>query len=117
MEVLLSGNDVDGELAERYGYVNRALPDAQLDQFVETMARRIAKFDKQTIIDIKRLVNVSSLPSDEEIGSGWDAFITSVGRPQAQQDVRQLMLLGLQKKPDVEEHLADYTGKLDEPPR
>jgi enoyl-CoA hydratase/carnithine racemase len=117
LEVLLSGNDVDGELAERYGYVNRALPDAQLDQFVETMARRIAKFDKQTIIDIKRLVNVSSLPSDEEIGSGWDAFITSVGRPQAQQDVRQLMLLGLQKKPDVEEHLADYTGKLDEPPR
>jgi enoyl-CoA hydratase/carnithine racemase len=117
LEVLLSGNDVDGELAERYGYVNRALPDAQLDQFVETMARRIAKFDKQTIIDIKRLVNVSSLPSDEEIGSGWDAFSTSVGRPQAQQDVRQLMLLGLQKKPDVEEHLADYTGKLDEPPR
>jgi enoyl-CoA hydratase/carnithine racemase len=114
LEVLLSGNDIDGDLAERYGYVNRALPDAELDQFVDTLARRIARFDKQAIIDIKRLVNVSSLPPDTEIGAGWDAFITSVGRPQAQQRVGELMSEGLQKDADVESRLPVYTGRLGE---
>jgi enoyl-CoA hydratase/carnithine racemase len=112
LEVLLSGNDIDGELAERYGYVNRSLPDAELDPFVDKLARRIAKFDKQTIADIKGMVDVASLPPDEELGAQWRAFITSVQRPQAQQKVRQLMQWGLQKDPDVERGLADYTGKL-----
>ncbi len=112
LEVLLSGNDIDGDLAERYGYVNRSLPDAELDQFVDTLARRIARFDKQAIAAIKRLVNISSLPTDAEIGSGWDAFISSVRRPQAQEDIRKLMGLGLQKRADVERRLAEYSGKL-----
>ena len=114
LEVLLTGDDISGELAERYGYVNRSFPDAELDPFVEALARRIATLDKQAIADIKRMVNVSSLPSDEEIGSGWKGFITSVGRPQAQQKVGELMQLGLQKSPDVERRLADYTGRLGE---
>jgi enoyl-CoA hydratase/carnithine racemase len=42
LKVLLTGNDINDELAERYGYVNRALPYAELDKFVDTMARRIA---------------------------------------------------------------------------
>jgi enoyl-CoA hydratase/carnithine racemase len=115
LEVLLSGNDIDGDLAERYGYVNRSLPDADLDQFVDTLARRISGFDKQTIADIKRLVNVASLPSDEEIGAGWDGFLSSAQRPQAQQKVKKLMELGLQKDADVERRLPDYAGKLGEP--
>jgi enoyl-CoA hydratase/carnithine racemase len=117
LEVLLSGNEIDGELAERYGYVNRSFPDAELDRFVDTLARRIARFDKQAIADIKRLVNVSSLPSDAEIGSQWDAFISSVRRPQAQQRVQQLMDAGLQKNPDVEQRLSFYTGQLGEAPK
>ncbi|VVP55347.1 enoyl-CoA hydratase/isomerase family protein [Pseudomonas fluorescens] len=51
LEVLLTGNDINDELAERYGYVNRALPDAEFDKFVDTMARRIARFNKQSIAD------------------------------------------------------------------
>jgi enoyl-CoA hydratase/carnithine racemase len=117
LEALLSGNDIGGDLAERYGYVNRSLPDAELDTFVETLARRIALFDKQAIVDIKRLVNVSSLPPDEEIGAGWDAFIASVRRPQAQQRIQKLMALGLQRDPEVEERLPEYTGKLGQSPQ
>src|SRR5580704_5952510 len=83
LEVLLTGEDIDGDLAERYGYVNRSLPDAELDQFVDTMARRIATFDKRAIADIKRLVDGTNLPSDDEIGAGWDGFIASAQRPQA----------------------------------
>lgn len=112
LEVLLTGNDIDGELAERYGYVNRSLPDAELDGFVDTMARRIAKFDKRAIRDIKQLVNAVSLPSTEEIGANWEGFISSVKRPEAQQRVKQLMERGLQKDADVEKRLAHYTGTL-----
>jgi hypothetical protein len=81
--------------------------------FVDALARRIARFDKQAIADIKRMVDVASLPSDAEIGAGWAAFITSVQRPEAQKQVTQLMGLGLQKNADVEKRLADYTGKLE----
>ncbi|HWS70170.1 MAG TPA: enoyl-CoA hydratase/isomerase family protein, partial [Steroidobacteraceae bacterium] len=114
LEVLLTGSDMDGDLAERYGYVNRSLADADLDQFVDSLARRISKFDKQTIADIKGMVNPSTLPSNEDLKAQWGAFITSVQRPQAQQRVQQLMEMGLQQKPDVERRLAEYIGKLGE---
>jgi enoyl-CoA hydratase/carnithine racemase len=112
LEVLLSGEDIPGDLAERYGYVNRALPDAELDQFVDALARRIAGFDKQSIADIKRLVNIPSLPPDSDIGAEWDAFLASAHRAPAQQSIKRLMEIGLQTKPDVETRLPYYTGTL-----
>jgi enoyl-CoA hydratase/carnithine racemase len=110
--MLLTGEDISGDLAERYGYVNRALPDAELDQFVDTMARRIAGFDKQSIAAIKRLVDIPTLPSDLEIGAEWGAFLDSAHRPQAQQDIKRLMEMGLQTNPNVEKHLPESTGSL-----
>jgi Enoyl-CoA hydratase/isomerase len=80
LEVLLSSEDIRAEQAEAYGYINRALPDAELDAFVEALATRIAKFDKWAIANTKRLVN-TSLPPDVELGAGWDACIKSLGRP------------------------------------
>src|SRR5437868_3495329 len=59
LEVLLSSEDIRGEQAEAYGYVNRTLPDTDLDAFVEALATRIAKFDKWAIANTKRLVNTS----------------------------------------------------------
>jgi enoyl-CoA hydratase/carnithine racemase len=112
LEVLLGGEDIPGDLAERYGYVNRALPDAELDHFVDALARRIAGFDKQAIADIKRLVDIPSLPPDIEIGAEWDAFLGSAHRPQVQQNLKRLMEMGLQTKPDVEKRLPVYTGTL-----
>ena len=112
LEVLLSGEDIPGDLAERYGYVNRALPDAELDHFVDTLARRIAGFDKQAIADIKRLVDSPTLPPDIEIGAEWDAFLASAHRPQAQQNLKRLLEMGLQTNPDVEKRLPYYTGTL-----
>ncbi len=85
LEVLLSSEDIRAEQAEAYGYINRALPDAELDAYVEALATRIAKFDKWAIANTKRLVN-ASLPPDVEIDAGWDACIKSLGRPVAQED-------------------------------
>src|SRR5580693_4904545 len=64
LEVLMGADDVSGELAELYGYVNRSLPDRDLDGFVDALATRIASFDKQTIAETKRLVDIASLPPD-----------------------------------------------------
>ncbi len=114
LEVLLGAEDIDGDLAERYGYVNRSLPDEQLDGFVDALATRIASFDKKAIADTKRLVDFASLPPDPEIAAGWNAFIDSVQRPPAQAKIKQLMSLGLQTNSDVETRLGHYTGTLGE---
>ena len=111
LEVLLSSEDIGGDKAEAYGYVNRALPDAELDAFVEALATRIAKFDKWAIAQTKRLVN-TSLPPDVELGAGWDACIASLGRPAAQEGIKALMARGFHKPGDVENRLGYYLGQI-----
>jgi enoyl-CoA hydratase/carnithine racemase len=112
LEVLLTANDIDGDLAQLYGYVNRSLPDAQLDDFVDQLARRIASFDKQAIADTKRLVNEASLPPDAEIAPEWAAFVGSLGRPAARERISKLMELGFHHPGDVESRLGHYVGEL-----
>ncbi|MGA2694675.1 MAG: enoyl-CoA hydratase/isomerase family protein [Terriglobales bacterium] len=111
LEVLLSSEDIKADEAEAYGYINRALPDVELDAFVEALATRIAKFDKWAIAQTKRLVN-TSLPPDVELGAGWDACIASLGRPAAQDGIKALMARGFHNPGDVENRLGYYLGQL-----
>src|SRR6266850_1950977 len=112
LEVLLGADDIGGDLAERYGYVNRSLPDAELDAFVDALAARIASFDKPAIAETKRLVNVNTLPPDAEIAPEWDAFIASLGRPATQERIRMLFERGFHKPGDVENRLGYHVGQL-----
>lgn len=112
LEVLLGADDIRGDLAELYGYVNRSLPDAELDAFVDALARRIASFDKQAIGETKRLVNLASLPADKEIALEWDAFIAAVGRPSTQARIKKLFERGFHKPGDVENRLGYHVGEL-----
>src|SRR5580700_4384161 len=112
LEVLLGADDIPGDLAERYGYVNRSLPDAELDGFVDALAMRIASFDRQAIADTKRLVDVASLPPDGEIKPEWDAFIVSLERPAGQRRINTLLERGLHKPGDVENRLGYHVGQL-----
>jgi enoyl-CoA hydratase/carnithine racemase len=112
LEVLLSADDIRGDLAERYGYVNRSLPDAELDGFVEALAMRIASFDKDAIAETKRLVDVASLPPDEEIMPEWDAFIGALGRPASQTRIKALMARGFHRAGDVEDRLGFHVGQI-----
>ena len=109
--MLLSSEDINAERAEAYGYINRALPDAELDAFVEELAMPISRFDKWAIANTKRLVN-TSLPTEVEIGAGWYACIGSFGRPAAQEGIKALMALGFHKPGDVENRLGYYLGKI-----
>jgi enoyl-CoA hydratase/carnithine racemase len=111
LEVLLSSDDIRADQAEAYGYVNRALPDAELDAFVEALATRIAGFDKWAIGTTKRLVNTSLSP-DVELGAGWDACIASLGRTAAQDAIKALMARGFHKPGDVENRLGYYLGQI-----
>ncbi len=111
LEVLLSSEDLSGDQAASYGYVNRALPDAELDAFVEALANRIAGFDKWAIANIKRLAN-TTLPPDVELAAGWDACMASIGRPAAHQRIKSLMASGFHKPGDIETRLGYYLGQL-----
>lgn len=114
LEVLLGADDIGGDLAERYGYVNRSMPDGELDGFVDALARRIGSFDKQAIAETKRLVDLNSLPGDEEIGLEWGAFVAAAGRPAAQGRIKKLFERGFHEPGDVERRLGYHVGELGE---
>jgi len=112
LEVLLGSDDIRGDEAEFLGYVNRSLPDAELGNFVDALATRIASFDKWAIANTKRLVNAASLPPDVEIAAGWDACLTSIMRPAAQGRIKALLKQGFHQPGDAENRLGFYLGQL-----
>ena len=91
----LGANDFDGETAERYGYVNRALPDAELDHFVDALALRITSFDRRAIAAAKNLVNQVSLPSADRLLNAITSFETALTWPESQQRIKALLEHGL----------------------
>ena len=112
LEVLLGADDIPGDLAERYGYVNRSLPDGELDDFVDALATRIASFDKRAMSETKRFVDVASLPPDYELAPEWDVCFASIARPPAQERIRTLMQRGFHQPGDVENRLGYHVGQL-----
>ena len=112
LEVLLGADDIPGDLAELYGYVNRSFPDAELDAFVDALATRIASFDKRAISETKRFADVASLPPDFEIAPEWDVCIASIMRPAAQERIKKLLDQGFHKTGDVENRLGYHVGQL-----
>ena len=109
---LTRGSRFMGDLAERYGYVNRSLPDAELDEFVDSLANRIASFDKRVISETKRFVDVASLPPDYEIAPEWDVCFASIMRAPAQERIKKLIEQGFHKPGDVENRLGYYVGQV-----
>ena len=99
-------------MAESYGYVNRALPDAELDEFVDTLARRIASFDKWAISNTKRLVNAASAPAEVEMAAGWEACVASITRPSTQARFKVFRELGFHKPGDAEDRLGFYLDRV-----
>src|SRR5271169_3711871 len=112
LEIILSGNDFDGDTAERYGYVNRALADSELDGFVDALARRIASFDCRALAAAKHLVNQVSLPSADSLLEALNSFETSLTWPETQQRVEALFKRGLQRDSDFEKRWTEVLGTL-----
>ena len=112
LEIILGAHDFDGKTAERYGYINRALPDSELDGFVDSLARRIATFDRRAIAAAKNLVNQVSLPSADRLLDSLASFQTALTWAEAQQRVEALLKRGLQQDSEFERRWPDALGTL-----
>jgi enoyl-CoA hydratase/carnithine racemase len=112
LEIVLGANDFDGETAERYGYINRSIPDAELDGFVDTLARRIASFDRRAVAAAKNLVNQVSLPSADRLLDALNSFQTALTWTEAQQRIEALLRRGLQEDREFERRWPSVLGSL-----
>src|SRR5882672_5716740 len=112
LEIILGSNDFDGETAERYGYVNRALPDSELDGFVDVLARRIASFDRRPIEAAKNLVNRVSLPSADRLLDGLNSFTAALTWPESQRRFQALFNRGLNRPGEMENRFGELLGTL-----
>jgi enoyl-CoA hydratase/carnithine racemase len=112
LEIILGANDFDGDMAERYGYINRALPDALLDGFVDTLARRIASFDRRAVAAAKNLVNQVSLPSAGQLLDALTSFQAALMWPETQRRIEALLKRGLQQDSDFERTWPAALGAL-----
>src|SRR5712675_1517372 len=111
-EILVSGQDFDGELAELYGYVNRAIPDAQFVDSVDAFAQRVSRFDLLALADIKRFVNAATLPADEPLAAEIDAFWKAAERPAFPALHSLAFKAGYSQRGPVELNLGEFVGTI-----
>jgi enoyl-CoA hydratase/carnithine racemase len=116
LEVMLSAQDYDAELAERYGWINRALPAAALGDFVRSLAHRIAGFPAAGRAVVKERVNAIALAPVEDYRRDSDLFAEGFRQPEAQARTRDAMERGFQTR-DGELDLARMLGDLRSHPR
>jgi enoyl-CoA hydratase/carnithine racemase len=110
IEVMLSAEDYDADLAERYGWINRALPAAELDEFVKSLAHRIAGFPAAGHLAVKDRINAITLASVEDFRRDSDLFGVSVRTPEAQSRIQVAMERGFQTR-SAEMTLARILGE------
>ena len=116
LEVMLSAQDYDADLAERYGWINRALPANELGEFVKSLAHRIATFPAMGHAVVKERVNAICLPTVEDIRRDSDLFLEGTRTNEFQQLTAAALRNGFQTR-EAEMNLAqlvyDMHGKTD----
>lgn len=113
MEVMLGALDYDADTAERYGWINRALPAASLNDFVAALARRIARFPAAGHVAIKARINAIALAFADDFRRDSDLFGETVRSEPAQRLMKDAMARGFQTR-EAELDLARLLGELDE---
>jgi enoyl-CoA hydratase/carnithine racemase len=113
LEIICGADDFDADTAEKYGWVNRSIPDAELDAFVDNFARRVASFEKRALELAKKLVNArAGIPSEAERWSSNQAFIGTTSWPETQALIGKMYEKGLQKEGDFELRLGHHVGHV-----
>ena len=98
LEVLLSASDYDADLAEQYGWINRAMPASALGEFVRALAQRIGGFPAAGLLAIKDRVNAIALAPTEDFRRDSDLFAQEVGNAETQRRINAAMRAGLQTR-------------------
>ncbi|BBH69941.1 enoyl-CoA hydratase [Actinoplanes sp. OR16] len=112
LEAVLSSQDYSADLAERYGWVTRAVPDAELDDLVDAFATRLAGFDKTALATAKAQINRASLPPEQDLHTAYGEFLGSLAWPGFHQRLGGLRELYAQHGADLELNLGSHLGSL-----
>jgi enoyl-CoA hydratase/carnithine racemase len=113
LELVLCGDAITAEVAERYGLINRALPEAQLETFVQNLALRLAGFSKAAIIDNKTLINKrSGMPTAEEYNESLAVMLHAMKKPESKERFRLLTERGYGIPSQLELDLPRLIGTL-----
>jgi enoyl-CoA hydratase/carnithine racemase len=113
LEIIVGAEDIDAATAERYGLVNRLIPDDKLQDFIYHFAQRISRFDKVITGQAKTMINQRSpRPSMEHMNASRTAFIQSNLRPERKNISQKLQAWGIQQNGEFEFNLGSYLNKL-----
>ena len=112
LEIALSADDFDADTAERYGWVNRALDDNDLDLFVDTLARRLASFDRETLGAAKAQVNRFGVPTASELQSSNERIFPMLALPDAQSRRGKLHDIGYGIRSDFELNFGQWLPRF-----
>ncbi len=112
IEVVLGSDDFDADTAERYGWINRAVPDAELDDLVSGFVRRVRSFDKQALSTAKQILNKTFLPSEDQLAATQATFGTTLTWPQAAELLAKSRELGLGEAGEFELEMGRRVADL-----
>ena len=112
LEIVLSADDFDADIAERYGWVNRTLDDEDLDAFVDALVRRLASFDRETLGAAKAQINRFGTPTATELQSSNDMFFSTLAWPSAQARRAKVRNIGYGVPSDFELNFGRYLPTL-----
>ena len=112
LEIVLSGDDFDADIAERYGWVNRTLDDDDLDSFVDALVQRLASFDREVLGAVKAQVNRFGMPTETELQSSNDMFFSTLAWPSAQARRAKVRNIGYGVPSDFELNFGKYLPTL-----
>lgn len=110
LEIVLGSEEFDADQAALYGWINRAIPDAELDVTVDNFARRIRSFDRRVLGHVKDIINKrAGLPTVEETTESYELFFKVVTEyPEVQQTWDKMKADGLQRDGDLERYMGEY---------
>jgi enoyl-CoA hydratase/carnithine racemase len=108
LEIVLSGDDFDADIAERYGWVNRTIDDGDLDSFVDALVRRLASFDHETLSAAKAQVNRFGMPTTAELQSSNNLLFPLLALPGAQARRAKIRNIGYGVPSDFELNFGRY---------
>jgi enoyl-CoA hydratase/carnithine racemase len=112
LEIVMGANDFDANTAERYGWINRAVPDAELDAFVADFVGRVLSFDRQALQTAKSIINSAGLPDPAALKATQDIFFQTFSWEGAKQRFPKLRERGIGQPGDFELNLGRRLGSL-----
>lgn len=111
LEIILGADDFDADTAERYGWVNRSIPDAELDAFIERFVARFSNFERKTIALAKQTINErAGLVAVADLNATEKKFFETLTWSETQAQIKSLFECGLQQRGDLELRLGELIG-------